>query len=150
MSRMQTSAIAAVSAAMLATLAFSSSTLAQDASDNTAILAALGEGYADADLANGARQYRRCQACHTIDDGGANRAGPNLHGIMDSAVAAVDGFAYSTALSESGLIWDAATLDAWLENPRALVPGNRMSLAGLRDANARRDLIAHIAVESAK
>jgi cytochrome c len=150
MRRVFTKTATAIFAATLATFALSSSALAQDASDTSAVLGALGENYADADLANGARQYRRCQACHTIDAGGANRAGPNLHGVMDSPAAQVEGFAFSTALTDSGLIWDAATMDSWLENPRALVPGNRMSFAGLRDADARRDLIAHIAVESSR
>jgi cytochrome c len=118
-------------------------------SDAQAILAALGSDYADADLGNGARQFRRCQSCHTLNEGGRHTVGPNLHGIVGAAAASAEGFSYSRQLSESGLVWDAATLDAWVENPRTLVPGNRMSFVGLRDAQDRRDVIAYMAVETA-
>jgi cytochrome c len=119
--------------------------------DNRAetILGALGGDYVDADLANGARQFRRCQSCHTLNEGGRHTVGPNLHGVMGSEAASAEGFAYSRQLSESSLVWDAATMDAWIENPRALVPGNRMSFVGLRDADDRRDVIAHIAIATA-
>lgn len=123
---------------------------AADTMDVAAILAALGPDYADANLDNGRRQYRRCQSCHTLNEGGRHTVGPNLHGIIGQAAASAERFSYSNQLAEAGLVWDAATLDAWIENPRGLVPGNRMSFVGLRDAAARRDVIAHIAVESSR
>lgn len=121
----------------------------EPAPDYSAVLAALGPGYENADVDNGARAYRRCQSCHQVVEGGRNMVGPNLHGILDQPAAAVEGFNYSRQLSEAGLVWDVATMDSWLENPRALVPGNRMSFVGLRDADDRRDVIAYIAVQSA-
>jgi len=114
------------------------------------ILEALGGDYVNADLTNGARQYRRCQSCHTINEGGRHTVGPNLYGMMNQAAASGERYSYSSALEDAGLTWDAATLDAWLENPRELVPGNRMSFVGLRDAEARRDLIGYIAVETSR
>lgn len=122
----------------------------EEVEDHSATLAALGEAYLDADLANGARQYRRCQACHTLTEGGRHLVGPNLHGIFNAPAAAKEGFSYSSQLEAAGLVWDVATLDAWIENPRAMVPGNRMSFVGLRDPNARRDVIAYMAVETAR
>lgn len=121
-----------------------------DGPDPSITLAALGAAYADADLSNGQRQFRRCQSCHTLNEGGRHTVGPNLYGIMGAPAAAQERFSYSSQLTESGLVWDAATMDAWLENPRGLVPGNRMSFVGLRDADARRDVIAYIAVETAQ
>lgn len=112
-------------------------------------LASLGDGYENADLANGARQFRRCQSCHTLDEDGRHTVGPNLYGVMGRPAAQAEDFSYSSQLSESGLTWDPQTLDAWIENPRALVPGNRMSFVGLREADDRRDVIAYIAVETA-
>lgn len=109
---------------------------------------ALGETFADADLVNGRRQYRRCQSCHTLEAGGRHTVGPNLHGILGAPAAAKEGFNYSPRLTEAGLTWDLATLNAWIENPRGLVPGNRMSFVGLRDAEDRRDVIAYIAAET--
>ena len=113
-----------------------------------AILANLGEGFAAADLANGARQFRRCQSCHTLNEGGRHTVGPNLYDVIGRDAAGADRFAYSSQLTDAGLVWDVSTLDAWIENPRALVPGNRMSFVGLRDAEDRRDVIAYIAVET--
>lgn len=119
-------------------------------SDAQAILASLGGDYADADLQNGARQFRRCQSCHTLNEGGRHTVGPNLHGIVGAEAAAAEGFNYSRQLSEAGLVWDVDTLDSWIENPRAMVPGNRMSFVGLRDAEDRRDVIGYLAVETAE
>lgn len=121
-----------------------------DGPDPSVILAALGDAYAAADLSNGQRQFRRCQSCHTLNEGGRHTVGPNLYGIMGAPAAAQERFSYSRQLTESGLVWDAATMDAWLENPRSMVPGNRMSFVGLRDADARRDVIAYLAVETAQ
>lgn len=101
-----------------------------------------------ADLANGARQYRRCQSCHTLAEGGRHTIGPNLHGVIGAPAASQSDFAYSPRLRESGLVWDLETLNAWIENPRALVPQNRMSFVGLRNAEDRRDVIAYIAQET--
>ncbi|WP_417471193.1 c-type cytochrome [Maricaulis sp.] len=102
----------------------------------------------EADLANGRRQFRRCQSCHTMTEGGRHTVGPNLYGVLARPAASAPGFSYSRALRDSGLNWDMDTLDAWIENPRLLVPGNRMSFVGLRDANDRRDVIAYIAAET--
>ena len=118
--------------------------------DADAILAALGGDYANADLQNGARQFRRCQSCHTLNEGGRHTVGPNLHGVIGRQAAAAEGFNYSRQLTEAGLTWDTETLDHWIENPREFVPGSRMSFVGLRDAEDRRDVIGYLAVETAE
>ncbi len=97
-----------------------------------------------ADLSNGARQFRRCQSCHTLNEGGRHTIGPNLYGVLGGPAASHGNFAYSSQLTDAGLVWDLATLNEWIENPRALVPGNRMSFVGLRNATDRRDVIAYI------
>ncbi len=142
-------ATAEVTAANATNAATNDDQASNQAEEASAVLTSLGGVYADADLANGARQFRRCQSCHTLNDGGRHTVGPNLHGVIGRAAASTDRFSFSSQLSESGLTWDVATLDAWIENPRALVPGNRMSFVGLRDAEDRRDVIAYLAVETA-
>lgn len=88
--------------------------------------------------------FARCATCHTVDKGGENRLGPNLWGTYGKSAGVHAGFAYSDALKTSGLVWNDANLDKWLENPRALVPGNRMSFPGLKDAAKRREIIDYI------
>lgn len=88
--------------------------------------------------------WNRCVICHTIDNGAANRLGPNLWGSYGSKAAHTAGFHYTSALRESGLTWDDATLHAWLENPRKLIPGNRMNFPGLKDPAQRQEIIDYL------
>ena len=94
--------------------------------------------------AMGEQIFRRCIACHTIDKGGRNGIGPNLHGIAGSAVAAVPGFSYSGAMKAKGGVWDDAALDAYLAAPMKALPGTRMAFAGVIDAADRQALILYL------
>lgn len=97
-------------------------------------------------LAAGAKPpaYAQCAACHSIEPGKSG-IGPSLHGVTGRKAGAAAGFAYSTPLKNSGLIWDAATLDQWLEAPRTTIPGNKMSYAGLKDPVKRKAVIEYLA-----
>jgi cytochrome c len=89
----------------------------------------------------------QCRACHTIDQGGRNGVGPNLHGILGRRAAGIEGFRYSPAMrakAEAGLAWDEATLRAYIANPREVVPGNSMTYVGLRNPQQLDQLIAHL------
>lgn len=92
----------------------------------------------------GEDSYRKCVACHTIDKGGRNSIGPNLHAIEGRAVGGADGFAYSAAMKAKGGVWDEAALDAYLENPRKAVVGTRMSFSGISNADERKALIEYL------
>lgn len=124
----------------------------QSAQDEGArrVLAALGEPYAQADLEAGRQHFRRCATCHTLGEGGRDGVGPNLHGLFGRQAGEHGGFAYSPALREADFAWSPDELDAWLNDPRGYLPGNRMSFAGLREAQDRRDLIGYLAVETAR
>lgn len=86
--------------------------------------------------------FAQCGVCHKVEKDGANGLGPNLHGIVGKKAAQVAGYSYSTALKGSGLVWDEATLDKYLESPRGLVAGTKMSYAGQADAAKRAEMIA--------
>jgi len=104
----------------------------------------IGALLAAADPVLGKRQFIFCQACHTVAAGGANKLGPNLAGIVGKEAAVVPGYVFSAALVEAGLVWDAASLDQWIANPSAMVPGTTMVFAGIRDREQRANLIAYL------
>lgn len=94
--------------------------------------------------AMGAQVFKRCVACHTIDKGGANGIGPNLHGVVGRPVASHAGFSYSSAMKAKGGVWDAATLDTYLEAPMKALPGTRMAFAGVYDPLDRKALLLYL------
>jgi cytochrome c len=82
-------------------------------------------------IAAGEKVFAKCQSCHSIEAGGANGIGPNLHATMGKAVASHAGFAYSAELKAHGGNWDWDSMNEWLKNPKGYVPGTKMSFAGL-------------------
>ncbi|AIB15672.1 cytochrome C (plasmid) [Azospirillum argentinense] len=107
-------------------------------------LVASSPGFAAAQDADaGAKVFNQCKACHTIEAGGPNRVGPNLHGVVGRKAGAVETYKYSDAMKNAGA-WDEATLDAYLADPKSAVPGNKMAFAGVKNEQARKDLIAYL------
>jgi cytochrome c len=111
-------------------------------------LAALPAPYNTADLANGESKFALCSTCHTLPEGGPNMTGPNLHGIFGRKAASVAGFTYSDGLKATGWTWDAAHVDTWITDPKAAVPGAKMTFAGLKDPKDRTDVIAYLMVHT--
>lgn len=99
---------------------------------------------ASADPAKGAEVFKKCQACHTINQGGANGLGPNLYHVLGEPVGQGRGFAWSEALSGHGGKWDWATLSEWLANPKKFAPGTKMTFAGLSNPEDRANVIAYL------
>ncbi len=97
-----------------------------------------------ADAARGEAAFRKCAACHTINQGGANGLGPNLYANMGAAIAHVSGFNYSDALRAHGGNWDWDAMSAWLASPRTFAPGTRMTFAGLSNPQERADLLLYM------
>ena len=95
-------------------------------------------------VAAGEKAFAKCQSCHTVNAGGANGIGPNLHGTMGKAVASHAGFAYSAELKAVGGTWDWDKMDAWLKNPKGMVPGTKMSFAGLGKVEDRAAIAAYL------
>ena len=99
------------------------------------------------DLANGEKVWKKCKACHTLEEGGKNKIGPNLFGVIGAPAGMVEGFKYSKAFLEAGLTWDDATLTAWLADPKDVVKGSKMAFPGLKDPADIADVIAYMASE---
>ncbi|MCF6216508.1 MAG: cytochrome c family protein [Emcibacter sp.] len=107
--------------------------------------AAFAEGDAIiGDPVKGAKVFKKCKACHTVDQGGKNLVGPNLFGIVGLKAAHMEGFKFSAAMKKSGLTWDEATLDLFLKKPKKLVKKTKMSFAGLKKPKDRANVIAYL------
>ena len=117
----------------------SSSTVAAPAGPEP-ILAML----ADADIAAGQKVAKKCTACHVFAAGGANKVGPVLWGVVNTAKGAVDGFSYSAALAGFGGVWDYQSLNAFLAKPKAYISGTKMNFAGLKKPQDRANMIAYL------
>ncbi len=85
-----------------------------------------------------------CGICHTVQPG-SNRIGPSLFGVVGRKAGTVPDFNYSAANKSSGLTWDTATLDRYINDPRGVVPGTTMSYGGIQDPAQRATLIAYLA-----
>lgn len=99
------------------------------------------------DAERGAANWDKCRGCHQVGPEAVNRIGPQLNGIFGRPAAAVPEFFYSDAMRRAGadgLTWTLETLDRYIENPKSLVSGTRMSFRGLRDAGERADLLAYL------
>lgn len=109
-----------------------------------------GFAFADGDPEPGAKAFRQCAACHSLEPG-RHKTGPSLANIWGRKAGTIEGFSrYSEVLKHADVVWDEETLDAWLADPQALVPGNRMIFRAIKDAQARADLIAYLKVAAAE
>lgn len=98
-----------------------------------------------ADPAKGADVFKKCAACHTVNQGGANGIGPNLYATVGEAIAqGKGGFAFSDALKAHGGKWDFDALNAWLTSPRKFANGTKMTFAGLSNAQDRANVIVYL------
>jgi cytochrome c len=108
-------------------------------------------GVVPGDAAHGGDLFgRACAACHSLQPG-RNKTGPSLAGVVGRKAGDLASFhRYSPALKGSGVTWDPVALDAWLTNPQAFIPNNRMPFRGIPDAQARADIIAFLAAPAAE
>lgn len=97
----------------------------------------------------GGEAYRACVACHSLEPD-AHRTGPSLAGLFGRQAGTAAGYdRYSPALRSSGIVWDEDTLNAWLADPAAMLPGNYMAFPGIGDDSTRADLIAFLGLAAA-
>ena len=107
-----------------------------------------GTVLAKADLAAGKAVSARCEQCHDLAKGGVNKIGPAMWGVIGRARAPEAGFSYSSAMMASHDPWTFAQLFKYIKAPAIMVPGTKMSFAGIRSADERINLIAYLRTQS--
>jgi len=107
------------------------------------VIAALASGPAMAD-GDGEKVFKKCKTCHSLK-AGDNKVGPSLAGVAGRTAGTAEGYTkYSDAMIASGVVWDDATLDQYLADPKGFIPGNKMSFTGLKKAEDRAAVIAYL------
>jgi cytochrome c2 len=133
--------ITALAAATLAGCGVEAETTASAPEQGKIVLAAAQAS----DIADqGRKRFTACAVCHTVKEGDPARIGPNLFGIVGKPAGAAEGFAYSKAMSEAGIVWTEDNLNAFLENPQGFMRGNRMGFAGEKNPEYRAAIVAYL------
>jgi cytochrome c len=112
----------------------------------TIVLAATlvgGPGSAAGDAAAGKKVFNKCKTCHEVEQT-KNKVGPHLVGIIGRKAGAVEDFKYSDNMKNSGIVWDEATIAAYLKDPKGYIQGNKMTFAGLKSDDEIADLLAYL------
>lgn len=100
-------------------------------------------------MERGAKLYKRCRACHTLDEGGKHKVGPNLWAVYGTKAGSKEGFNYSKVMAASEVVWDDATIDAYIKKPNEFMKGNRMSFVGIKKQEDRDALQVYLKAETA-
>lgn len=103
------------------------------------------------DAAAGLKAFNaKCKTCHTVDKGGKNLVGPNLHGVFGAKAAGKEGFAYSDAMKNSGIVWDEQTVREYVADPKKRVPENKMAFVGIKRESELSDIVAYLKAATSK
>ena len=100
--------------------------------------------FASASAAEGAKVFKKCAACHSITEGGANKIGPALWGVLGRPTASVPGYKYSKAMAAHGKNWSFEEMNGFLIKPKNWIKGTKMSFAGLKNAKDRAAVILYM------
>ncbi len=111
-----------------------------------AVVEAASFGDLTGDAAAGERVFALCRSCHVLDEG-VNRVGPSLYQIVGRTAGTVEGFNYTDANSNSGIVWSEEELFTYLKDPQAAIPGTRMAFPGIADDQDRANLVAYLAAQ---
>ena len=106
----------------------------------------------EGDATKGEKVFKKCAACHTITPDGKSKVGPDLYGVIGRTTGTLEGFDYSAVMTkagEDGHVWTEEEISKFLENPKAMFPGTKMTFVGLKKPEDRADVIAYIKSVSA-
>lgn len=95
-------------------------------------------------IARGEDAYQQCKGCHSVTPGARSGAGPNLYGVVGRKAGSLSGYPYTQALKDADVVWDAASLDAFLADPSGFVPGSEMKRGAVRNAESRAAIAAYL------
>jgi cytochrome c2 len=108
----------------------------------TAALA--GPAMAAGDAKEGEKVFAKCRACHSLD-AGKNGVGPSLAGVIGRKAGTLQGFNYSKAMTEKGIVWDQKAIASYVSDPRGFIPGNKMVFPGIKKDSEIENLLAFLA-----
>ena len=103
-----------------------------------------GPSFAEGDPTRGKKVFNKCKACHLVAATKKKKIGPHLAKIFGRKAGSVEGFKYSKAMKKADIVWDEATIDAFLVKPKKFLKGTKMSFRGLKKEKDRADVIAYL------
>ena len=132
------------SAYQVATVTTVEETLSNESSSTSSESGNIMAVFASTTAAEGAKVFKKCAACHSINEGGSNKIGPALWGVLGRPAGSVPDYKYSKALSTYGKTWDVAELNGFLLNPKKWIPNNKMGFGGLKKPEDRAAIILYM------
>jgi cytochrome c len=110
----------------------------------TALLLAVPAPALAQDVAAGEKVFARCRACHQVGETAKNAVGPKQNGLFGRKAGTIEGFNYSQANKDSGIVWDEKNFAEYIEDPKTFMPGNKMAFAGIKKQDEILNLIAFL------